>query len=43
MPTYVCLMSFTSEGIQGLKDHPQRRDEAKNATEGMGLKVRGVY
>jgi uncharacterized protein with GYD domain len=43
MPTYVCLMSFTSDGIQGIKDHPQRRDEAKQAAEGMGLKVRGVY
>jgi uncharacterized protein with GYD domain len=43
MPSYVCLMKFTSEGVQGIKDHPQRRDETRRAAEGMGLKVNGVY
>jgi uncharacterized protein with GYD domain len=43
MATYVCLMNFTSDGIQGIKDHPKRRDEARKAAEGMGLKIQGVY
>jgi uncharacterized protein with GYD domain len=43
MPTYVCLMNFTSDGIQSIKDHPKRRDEARKAAEGMGLKVHNVY
>ena len=42
MPTYVCLMKFTSDGIQNVKDHPKRRDEARKAAEGMGLKVKSV-
>ena len=43
MATYVCLMNFTSDGIQGIKEHPKRRDEARKAAEGMGLKIHGVY
>lgn len=43
MATYVCLMNFTSDGAQGIKDHPKRRDEARKAAEGMGLKIHGVY
>ena len=43
MPTYVCLMRFTSDGIQGIKDHPKRREGARKAAEAMGLSVKGVY
>jgi len=43
MATYVCLMNFTSDGVQGIKEHPKRRDEARKAAEGMGLQVTGVY
>jgi uncharacterized protein with GYD domain len=43
MPTYVCLMSFTSDGIKSVKDHPQRREETRKAAESMGLKVHHVY
>ncbi len=43
MPTYVCLMNFTSDGIQSIKDHPKRRAEARKAAERMGLKVKDVY
>ena len=43
MATYVFLMNFTSDGVQSIKDHPKRRDEAKKAAEGMGLKVHHTY
>ena len=43
MPTYVCLMNFTSEGVKGVKDHPKRREETRKAAESMGLKVHHVY
>jgi uncharacterized protein with GYD domain len=40
--THVGLMNFTSDGIESIKDHPKRRDEARKAAEGMGLKIHGV-
>jgi uncharacterized protein with GYD domain len=45
MPTYVCLMNFTTDGIQSVKDHPKRREETKKAVEsmGQGYKVHHVY
>mgnify|MGYP001791568213 FL=1 len=43
MPTYICLMSFTSAGIQRIKDHPKRRHEARQAAEAMGLKAHHTY
>ena len=43
MATYVCLMNFTSDGIQGIKDHPKRREETRRSVEAMGFKVHHVY
>ena len=43
MATYVCLMKFTSDGIQGIRDHPKRREETKRSVEAMGFKVHHVY
>ncbi len=42
MPTYVCLMKFTSDGVQSVKDHPKRREEARKGAESMGLKIKSV-
>lgn len=43
MSTYICLMNFTSDGVKSIKDHPKRREEARKAAEGMGLKIHNVY
>ena len=45
MATYVCLMNFTTDGIQNVKDHPKRRNETRKAVESMGAgyKVHHVY
>jgi len=43
MPTYITLYKFTDQGIKGIKDIPQRMEDAIKNYEAMGGKVIGVY
>ena len=43
MPTYVTLYKFTDQGIKGIKEIPNRIEEAVKNYEKMGGKVIGVY
>ena len=36
MPTYVALVNYTQQGIENIKDSPDRLDEAKALAESMG-------
>jgi uncharacterized protein with GYD domain len=43
MPTYITLYKFTDQGIKGIKDIPQRMEDAIKNYEAMGGKVIGLY
>jgi uncharacterized protein with GYD domain len=43
MPTYITLYKFTDQGIKGIKDIPQRMEDAIKNYETMGGKVIGIY
>ena len=39
MPTYVCLIRFTDQGIRNIKDTVKRGDAAMAEAEKMGMKI----
>jgi uncharacterized protein with GYD domain len=39
MPTYLCLLSWTKEGVEKVKDSPSRLDAGKKAFEAAGCKI----
>jgi uncharacterized protein with GYD domain len=43
MPTYIVLARFTQEGIQNIKESPQRLDATKQIFESMGAKIKDFY
>lgn len=43
MPTYITLMRFTKQGIQNIKESPDRLDAARAAIEAAGGKIIGYY
>lgn len=43
MPTYVCLMKFTDQGIKDIKQAPERTEKAFKALEAMGGKIVDFY
>jgi uncharacterized protein with GYD domain len=43
MPTYVILMSYTQQGIENIKESPERLDAAKDAAKSMGVDIRDFY
>ena len=43
MPTYVTLMSYTQQGIENIKESPNRLTDAKEAGKSMGVDIREFY
>ena len=43
MPTYISLLSFTQQGIQNVKESPNRVEAARKAFEAAGGRLRDVY
>lgn len=43
MPTYICLMKLTDQGIKDIKNAPKRIEEAVKGLEAMGGKLIGFY
>jgi uncharacterized protein with GYD domain len=43
MPTYISLLRFTEQGVQNIKESPQRLDAAKRAFEAMGAEMKAFY
>ena len=43
MPTYINLVSWTNQGIENIKEAPQRMDAFKKTVEASGGKLIGFY
>ena len=43
MPTYVILVNYTQQGIQGIKESPARLDAAKKAFKAAGGELKEWY
>ena len=43
MPTYITLIRYTQQGIQNIKEGPDRLDASKQAYQAMGAKVKEFY
>jgi uncharacterized protein with GYD domain len=43
MPSYICLMSWTQQGISKVKDSPARLDAGRQAFKNLGVDIKDVY
>lgn len=43
MATYLCLMRWTKQGLENIKDSPSRLDAARKAIEPAGAKITSFY
>lgn len=43
MATYITLLSYTQQGIENIKDGPNRLDAAKEAFKAMGAELKEYY
>jgi len=43
MPTYIVLTRFTQQGIQALKDSPNRQQAWKETARNLGAEVKVIY
>ena len=43
MPTYICLMRWTQQGISKVKESPARLDAGRKAFKNLGVEIRDVY
>lgn len=43
MPTYITLLRFTQQGIQNIKESPNRIEAARKAFEARGGRLKDVY
>ena len=43
MATFISLLSFTDQGIRGVKESPKRADAVKAMAKKMGVTVKEVY
>jgi uncharacterized protein with GYD domain len=43
MPTYITLYRYTQQGVQNIKESPDRVAAAKETARSMGLEIKGVY
>lgn len=43
MPTYITLANFTQQGLEKIKESPDRLDAAKQAFQSMGGEIKAFY
>ncbi len=43
MPTYICLLRWTPQGIAKVKNSPSRLDAGRKAFKKMGVEIKDVY
>ena len=43
MPTFVCLVNLTDQGVKNVKESPQRFEAFQTMVETQGIKVKSVY
>jgi uncharacterized protein with GYD domain len=43
MPSYICLMRWTQQGISNVKESPSRLDAGRQAFKNLGVEIKDVY
>ena len=43
MPTFICSLSWTDQGIRGVKDAPKRAQAARELAQKVGVDIKEVY
>src|SRR5215470_7689267 len=43
MPTYICTLSWTDQGIRFVKDAPKRRQRARQLAQKLGIVIKDIY
>ncbi len=43
MPTYVTLVRYTQQGVENIKESPNRLDAAREAAKSMGVEISEFY
>ncbi len=43
MPTFICSLGWTEQGIKGVKDAPKRAKAARELAEKLGVEIKQVY
>lgn len=43
MPTYICLMKWTQQGVANVKDSPDRLDAGRKAFKEIGVEITQVH
>lgn len=43
MPTYVCLMNWTQQGIANVKKSPSRLDAGRKAFKKLGVEIKDIH
>jgi uncharacterized protein with GYD domain len=43
MPTFVCSLSWTDQGIRSVKDAPKRAEAARELAKKVGIEIKEVY
>jgi uncharacterized protein with GYD domain len=43
MPTFVCSLGWTEQGIKSVKDSPKRAKAARELAQKLGVEIRQVY
>ncbi|HKY27754.1 MAG TPA: GYD domain-containing protein [Pyrinomonadaceae bacterium] len=43
MPTYICLMRWTQQGMSKISESPTRLDAARQAFKNLGCEIKDVY
>ncbi len=43
MPTFICSLNFTDQGIRGVKDAPKRAQAARELARKVGAEIKQVY
>ena len=43
MPTFICSLSWTEQGIRAIKDAPKRAQAARDLAKKVGVEIKEVY
>ena len=43
MPTFICSLCWTDQGIRFIKDAPKRRQRARLVADKLGIKIKEIY
>ena len=43
MPTFICSLSWTDQGIRAIKDAPKRAQAARDLAKKLGVEIKSIY